>query len=71
MNKKNKVAIGIGGSLIVLIIGIICFLVGGYLAGWDIIGWLTSGQAYFVYGLLIIILISLVGLLIYNKVMKK
>lgn len=71
MKKKNKVAIGIGGSLMVLIIGIICFFVGGYLAGRDIIGWLTSGQAYFVYGLLIIILITLVGLLVYNKVMKK
>lgn len=73
MKNKNskKLVIGIGGSLGVLIIGIVCFLVGGYLAGWDIVGFLTSGKAMLIYGILAIVVILLIGLIVYVKVMKK
>lgn len=37
------------GSAIFLLIGIGVFVLGGLLAGWNIVGWLTSPQAMFVY----------------------
>lgn len=34
---------------IALIVGVVLFLVGGHLAGWDIAGWFTSPTAWLCY----------------------
>lgn len=53
--KKHKLASAGIGTAIFLVVGIICFLIGAYMSGWDVFSWLTSGSALFVYALVVIL----------------
>lgn len=53
--KKHKLASAGIGTAIFLVVGVICFLIGAFLSGWDVFGWLTSGDALFVYALIVIL----------------
>lgn len=46
--KKHALKLGVGG-LILLVVGIAVFLLGAYLAGWDIVGWFSTPSAILVY----------------------
>lgn len=52
-NKKKIIGIGIG-TIVFFIVGVICFLIGGYIAGWDILGWFSSSQALAVYAIILV-----------------
>lgn len=54
------------GTILFLLVGVVCFLVGAYFAGWDIWGWFTTGQAYLVYAIVVLFLL-VVSFLIYKK----
>jgi len=47
MKKKNKAILII--TILTVIIGLVFFLVGGSLSGWDIKGWFTSKWGYMTY----------------------
>lgn len=58
-NRKKIIGVGIG-TIIFLFVGIICFLIGGYIAGWDIIGWFSSSQALAIYAIILVAIPCLV-----------
>jgi len=68
MNKRNLTLIITG--CILLAIGIISYLVGGYLAGWDFIAWFKSKQAIWIYSLIVIYIIVVLIVIIKDKVNK-
>lgn len=55
------------GTLITLVIGIVSFCLGGYLAGWNIVGWLTSPSAMFVYAFVLLFLLFVLWLWFFGK----
>lgn len=57
-------------SLILLIIGGGLILLGGYLAGWDIIGGITSDTAVLVYAVIITIIIAIIGISFFKRYKK-
>ena len=57
-------------SLILLIVGGCLILLGGYLAGWDIIGGITSDTAILVYAVAITIIIAIIGILFFKRYKK-
>ena len=57
-------------SLILLIVGGGLILLGGYLAGWDIIGGITSDTAILVYAIVITIIIAIIGILFFKRYKK-
>lgn len=68
MKKFNKKGLVIGiGTILFIIVALISFVVGCYLVGWDIFSWFISPTAYFVYGLLAIILIVLIYLYVIKR----
>lgn len=68
MKKFNKKGLVIGiGTIIFIIVALISFVVGCYLVDWDIFSWFISPTAYFVYGLLAIILIVLIYLYVIKR----
>lgn len=65
--KKNNVGLKASiGTIAFLLVGVVCFLVGVYFAGWDIRGWFTTGQAYLVYAIVFLFLL-VVSFIIYKK----
>ncbi len=70
-NKYKKALIGISGSFGVLLAGLIIFLISGYYAGWDIIGWFTSKTALLIYFLIVLLFLASISLVLYLKYRKK
>lgn len=65
--QKRNVALKASiGTLLFLLVGVVCFLVGAYFAGWDIWGWFTTGQAYLVYGIVVLFLL-VISFFVYKK----
>ena len=57
-------------ACVFLIFAIIMLLVGGYIAGWDILGWFTSKYAMWMYLIGGLYILFVVGLVIYDKIKK-
>ena len=62
--KSKHIPVILFPLLILLIIGGGLILLGGYLAGWDIIGGITSDTAILVYAIVITIIIAIIGILL-------
>ena len=45
--KKSKSIIIL--SAIILLFGVSLFMIGGVLAGWDVLGWFSTPMAFFIY----------------------
>ena len=58
-NRKKIIGVGIG-TIVFFVVGVICFLIGGYIAGWDIIGWFRSSQALAIYAIILVAIPCLV-----------
>ena len=68
-NKKANIIFYCVLSL-VLVVGIVLFLVGGYMEGWDIKGWFTSNMAIWCYFLVGIYLVMIIIFWLYSKYRK-
>ena len=64
--KSKHIPVILFPLLILLIIGGGLILLGGYLAGWDIIGGITSDTAILVYAIVITIIIAIIGIIDIN-----
>ena len=51
-------------AAIIVVIAIVGLLVGGYMAGWDIVGWFSTPMAIYLYIGLGLFAILIVGLLV-------
>lgn len=68
MNKK----IGIGiGTICFVIIGLAFFIIAAKLNNWDIIGILTSSQAFLIYGIAIFVIVCVFSVCLINKIGRK
>lgn len=67
MKHKKLLLISAG---VFLVFAIIMLLVGGYIAGWDILGWFTSKYAMRMYLIGGLYILFVVGLVIYDKIKK-
>ena len=67
MEHKKLLLISAG---IFLVFAIVMLLVGGYIAGWDILGWFTSKYAMWMYLIGGLYILFVVGLVIYDKIKK-
>ncbi len=65
MKHKKLLLISAG---IFLVFALIMLLVGGYIAGWDILGWFTSKYAMWMYLIGGLYILFVVGLVIYDKI---
>ena len=68
--KSKHIPVILFPLLILLIIGGGLILLGGYLAGWDIIGGITSDTAILVYVIVITIIIAIAGILFFKRYKK-
>ena len=68
--KSKHIPVILFPSLILLIVGGGLILLGGYLAGWDIIGGITSDTAILVYAVVITIIIAIIGILFFKRYKK-
>lgn len=66
MNTRNKVLIITG--IILLFVALIIFLIGGYLAGWDYAKWFTSSQAIWIYLFIGLYGITVLGIIVSDKI---
>lgn len=67
MKHKKLLLISAG---VFLVFALIMLLVGGYIAGWDILGWFTSKYAMWMYLIGGLYILFVVGLVIYDKIKK-
>lgn len=67
-NKKNIILYTT--MSIILVVGIVLFVVGGYFAGWDFIAWFKSPYAIWVYFLVGVYLIALFIYWLWEKYSK-
>lgn len=67
--SKKKLFITI--SVFFIIIALTFLLWGGWMAGWDILGWFTTTQAYILYFMIGFYLIFVIGILVDAYVLKK
>lgn len=51
-------------STVIVVVAIVGLLVGGYMAGWDIVGWFSTPMAIYLYIGLGLFAILIVGLLV-------
>ena len=51
-------------SVVIVVIAMVGLLVGGYMAGWDIVGWFSTPMAIYLYIGLGLFAILIVGLLV-------
>lgn len=51
-------------SAVIVVIAIVGLLVGGYMAGWDIVGWFSTPMAIYLYAMLGLFAILIVGILV-------
>lgn len=70
MGLPSKKGIIIASAVFVLL-AIAGLLVGGYLAGWDIIGWFSTPMALYLYIGLGLIAVLVVGLLVKDWATRK
>lgn len=68
--KSKHIPVILFPLLILLIVGGGLILLGGYLAGWDIIGGITSDTAILVYAVAITIIIVIAGILFFKRYKK-
>ena len=68
--KSKHIPVILFPLLILLIVGGGLILLGGYLAGWDIIGGITSDTAILVYVIVITIIIAIAGILFFKRYKK-
>ena len=68
--KSKHIPVILFPLLILLIVGGGLILLGGYLAGWDIIGGITSDTAILVYVIVITIIIAIIGILFFKRYKK-
>ena len=68
--KSKHIPVILFPLLILLIVGGGLILLGGYLAGWDIIGGITSDTAILVYAIVITIIIAIIGILFFKRYKK-
>lgn len=68
--KSKHIPVILFPLLILLIVGGGLILLGGYLAGWDIIGGITSDTAILVYVVVITIIIAIIGMLFFKRYKK-
>ena len=68
--KSKHIPVILFPLLILLIVGGGLILLGGYLAGWDIIGGITSDTAILVYAVVITIIIAIIGILFFKRYKK-
>lgn len=66
-NMKHKKLLLISAGVF-LVFALIMLLVGGYIAGWDILGWFTSKYAMWMYLIGGLYILFVVGLVIYDKI---
>ena len=55
-------------SCVFLVFALVMLLVGGYIAGWDILGWFTGKYAMWMYLIGGLYILFFVGLVIYDKI---
>lgn len=67
MKHKKLLLISAG---VFLVFALTMLLVGGYIAGWDIVGWFTSKYAMWMYLIGGLYILFVVGLVIYDKIKK-
>ena len=67
MKHKKLLLISAG---VFLVFALVMLLVGGYIAGWDILGWFTSKYAMWMYLIGGLYILFVVGLVIYDKIKK-
>jgi hypothetical protein len=65
MKHKKLLLISAG---VFLVFALVMLLVGGYIAGWDILGWFTSKYAMWMYLIGGLYILFVVGLVIYDKI---
>lgn len=67
--KKYGTKLGIG-TIIFLLLGFGLFILGAYLADWDIWGWFTTSQAYLVYAVIVIFTLVSCSLIFVSKILS-
>lgn len=65
MKHKKLLLISAG---VFLVFALIMLLVGGYIAGWNILGWFTGKYAMWMYLIGGLYILFVVGLVIYDKI---
>ena len=68
MNTRNKGLIITG--VILLIVALIVFLIGGYLAGWNFVAFFHSQTFILICVLVGIYVVSVTALIVYDKISK-
>ena len=68
--KSKHIPVILFPLLILVIIGGCLTLLGGYLAGWDIVGGLTSDTAILIYAIVITIIIAIIGIWFFKRCKK-
>lgn len=68
MSIRNKALIITG--IILLVLSLIIFLIGGWIAGWDFAAFFTSQTFVWICVLVGVYLLAVVGILIWDKVNK-
>ena len=68
--KAKHIPVILFPLLILFIVGGCLTLLGGYLAGWDIVGGLTSDTAILIYVIAITIIITIVGIWFFKRYKK-
>lgn len=69
MNTKKKAVIVV--SAIFAVLGLVALLVGGYMAGWDILGWFSSQYAYVFYVLVALYALAVLSVIMTDWVKKR
>ena len=57
-------------SCVFLVFALVMLLVGGYIAGWNILGWFTSKHAMSMYLIGGLYILFVAGIVIYDKIKK-
>lgn len=66
MNKRNKALIITG--IILLVVALAVFLIGGWLAGWDFAAYFQSPAFAWVFVIFILYLISVIAIVLFEKI---
>lgn len=55
------------GTIAFLVIGIVAFIIGAYMTGWDIFAWFLTPNALFVYAFIFLFLLIIIILWYWSK----
>lgn len=68
MNTRNKALIITG--IILLVVALVVFLIGGWLAGWDFIAYFKSQSFVWLCVLVGVYILSVVSIIVYEKIKR-